>query len=77
MERTNIKNVKCQQKTPKAERILIFALCNFSTKGGSPSGGHFAMLYSPNRLGRVGEYKSLSQSVKRLRKEKTMNETQK
>jgi len=37
-------------KTPKAERILIFALCNF----------HFAMLYLPNRLGRVGEYKSLS-----------------
>jgi len=24
-----ILNVKCQQKTPKAERILIFAFCNF------------------------------------------------
>ena len=56
LERTNIKNVKCQQKTPKAERILIFALCNFSTKGGSPSGGHFAMLYSLNRLRRIYEY---------------------
>jgi len=43
-----LKNVKCRQKTPKAERILIFALCNFSAKGGSPSGGHFAMLFSGN-----------------------------
>ncbi|OQX87839.1 MAG: hypothetical protein B6D55_02235 [Candidatus Omnitrophica bacterium 4484_70.2] len=46
----NTKNVKCQQKIPKAKRILTFALYNF----------HFAMLYSPTCLGRVGEYKSLS-----------------
>ena len=59
MKRANIKNVKCQQKIPKGERILTFALYNFSAKGGSPSGGHFTMLYSPNRLWRVGEYKSL------------------
>ena len=26
--------------------ILTFALGNFSAKGGSPSGGHFAILYS-------------------------------
>ena len=50
MKRANIKNVKCQQKTPKGERILTFALCNFQ----------FAMLYSPNCRRRVGEYKSLS-----------------
>jgi len=39
-----------QQRLLKAERILTFALCNFSAKGGSASGGHFAMLYSPNWL---------------------------
>ena len=60
MKSANTKNVKCQQRIPKGEGILTFALCNFSAKGGSPSGGHFTMLYSPNRLGRVGEYKSLS-----------------
>ena len=61
MKSANTKNVKCQQKTPKAERILTFALCNFSAKGGSPSGGHFTMLYSPNRRRRVGEYKTLGE----------------
>jgi len=50
MKRADIKNVKCQQKTPKGERILTFALCNF----------HFTMLYSRNRLWRIREYKSLS-----------------
>jgi len=38
MESANTKNVKCQQKIPKAERILTFALCYFSAKGGSPRG---------------------------------------
>jgi len=28
MKRADIKNVKCQQKIPKAERILTFAICN-------------------------------------------------
>jgi len=44
---------RCQQKSPKAERILTFTLCNFSAKGGSPCGGHFAMLYSLNRWGEL------------------------
>jgi len=55
MKSANIKNIKCQQKTPKAEGILTFAICNFSAKGGSASGGHFTMLYSLSRLWRVRE----------------------
>ena len=41
MKSVNIKNVKCEQKTPKAERILTFAICNFSAKSAFPLRGTF------------------------------------